>query len=92
MKRPSKQLINEIGRALGYAVAEVNWAAKAEAAEASADWDEAKRCWYYAAQALNGNPHGLRTYYGEREDAAEARRRESVPTLIRGDNQGEKGQ
>ena len=51
-----------------------NWPAKAEAAEANEDWNEAKRCWYYAAQALNGNPHGLRTYYGEREDAAEAKR------------------
>ena len=48
----------------------IDWPAKAEEAERIHDWDESKRCWYYAAQALNGNPHELRTYYGQREDAA----------------------
>jgi hypothetical protein len=47
-----------------------NWPAMAEDAEARGDWREAKRCWYYAAQNVNGNPRNLRTYYCEREDAA----------------------
>jgi len=65
------------------------WSALAEAAEARNDWAEAKRCWYYAAQALIGNPYELRTEYGRREDIAEEQRRkheieDAVPILPKG--------
>ncbi len=51
--------------------------AKAEAYEAAGDWQRAAMHWYYAADKLTGNPHGLRTEYNRREDAAKAKARES---------------
>jgi len=59
-------------------MAYVNWSARAEEAELRGDWHEAKKCWYYAAQQLNGNPYGLRTEYVLREDAAGERIRGEV--------------
>ena len=57
-----------------------HWPSKAEDAEARGDWEEAKRCWYYAAQDCTGNPYGLRTEYGRREDLAEKMRRAATTT------------
>lgn len=46
---------------------------RAEAAEGRGDWCRAAMWWYYAAQAVTGNPRNLRTYYNHREDAAKAK-------------------
>lgn len=51
-------------------------AARAQAAEDGGDFARAAMWWNYAALALCGNPHGLRTTYCQREDAAKARARE----------------
>jgi len=64
----------------------IHWPDKARNAEAAGDWDEAKRCWYYAAQNVYGSDGDLRAEYNRREDAADEMRKlhEKVPRLILG--------
>ena len=54
----------------------IDWVGKAEAAEAALDWDEAKRCWYYAARECRDGDRAAS--YCEREDAAERMRRKAL--------------
>jgi hypothetical protein len=46
------------------------WSTKAEQAEKEGKWYRAAEYWYRAAEATEGNPDNIRTYYAEREDQA----------------------
>ncbi len=45
----------------------IYWPGKAEDAQARGDWEEARRCWYYAAQ--DERDGDVRSRYNKNEDA-----------------------